>query len=138
MWTSSSPSGAPKPNVSEADRVFDASAVLAILYGEPGGEQAVEMLPALISAVNAAEVLAKLIQKGMPYQGAIAALEALDLSIRPFGAEECRLSAKFTDPRLSLGDRSCLATASKMGAHAITADRAWKRMELNLKLTVIR
>ena len=104
--------------MSRAERVFDASAALAILFGEPGAERASELLPADISAVNAAEVLAKLIQKGIPQEAAITALEALSLAIVPFGADECELSTEFVYPQLSLGDRSCLATAYKQSADA--------------------
>jgi ribonuclease VapC len=132
------PSGARKLSVSRAERVFDASAALAILFSEPGAERASELLPADISAVNAAEVLAKLIQKGIPREAAIAALDALNLSIVPFGADECSLSARFVYPQLSLGDRSCLATAYKRGADAVTADRSWTKVGIKVKVTLIR
>ena len=133
-----SPSGARKPNVSRAERVFDASAALAILFGEPGAERASELLPADISAVNAAEVLAKLIQKGIPQEAAITALEALSLAIVPFGADECELSTEFVYPQLSLGDRSCLATAYKQSADVVTADRSWSTVSAKIKITLIR
>lgn len=31
---------------------------------------------------------------------------------------------------LSLGDRSCLALAARLGLPALTADRAWRRLSL--------
>ena len=124
--------------MSRTERVFDASAALAILFGEPGAERASELLPADISAVNAAEVLAKLVQKGTPHAAAIAALEALSLTIVPFGADECALSAQFVHPQLSLGDRSCLATAHKERAAAVTADRTWPTLATKVKIALIR
>ncbi len=47
--------------------VLDASAVLAFLVGEPGGER-IDLLPAAecaISAVNFAEVVSKLVERGV-------------------------------------------------------------------------
>lgn len=124
--------------MSRAERLFDASAALAILFGEPGSVPAREMLPGEISAVNAAEVLAKLVQKGMPAGEAVTAFEGLDLRIVPFGAEEATRSLWFVHPRLSLGDRACLATASMRGARAVTAERVWKEMGFKVELETIR
>lgn len=51
--------------------VLDASAVLALLNAEPGEDKVRLLLPrATISAVNVAEVLAKLVTQGMPAEEA--------------------------------------------------------------------
>lgn len=50
-----------------ADPILDASAVLAFIFGEPGAERVAAFLPgARISAINAAEVMSKLADLGMP------------------------------------------------------------------------
>ena len=48
------------------DCVLDASAILADLHGEPGGEMVgASIQGSAISAVNSAEVIAKLIEEGI-------------------------------------------------------------------------
>ncbi len=50
-----------------SDAVLDASAVLALLLAEPGADQVAATLPgALLSAVNLAEIITKLCERGMP------------------------------------------------------------------------
>jgi hypothetical protein len=68
-----------KPN--NANRpAFDASAVLALMQGEPGTDKLKALQPnAVVNAVNAAEVLPKLVSRGMPAAEAQAASDALTL-----------------------------------------------------------
>jgi PIN domain nuclease of toxin-antitoxin system len=39
---------------------------------------------------------------------------------------------------LSLGDRACLALALELNAPVYTADRAWKNLNLGIRIHVIR
>jgi PIN domain nuclease of toxin-antitoxin system len=108
--------------------IFDASAVLAMLRKEPGGDVASRHLPdAIISAVNLAETLAVLIRKGMPAEAAQDAIEALELDIVPFDREQAYHTARLapiTDASgLSLGDRACLALAEARRQPALTAEK---------------
>ena len=66
--------------------VLDASALLALLYREPGAEAVEEVLDgAAVSAINWSEVLQTLTQRGLrPADSAVAGLEALGLRIEPF------------------------------------------------------
>jgi ribonuclease VapC len=66
--------------------VLDASAVLALLYREPGHEQVTQVLAgAVISTVNWAEVIAKLDQRGHPDPTAAAeAVRALGVQVLAF------------------------------------------------------
>lgn len=58
--------------------VLDASAVLAVIFEEAGADRVAEHIPgAAISAVNLAEVLAKLRDLGMPETTIEAILEEL-------------------------------------------------------------
>jgi PIN domain nuclease of toxin-antitoxin system len=112
---------------------------LALLNAEPGADKVRLLLPgAAISAVNVAEVLAKLVTQGMPAEEALEALEELDLPIVAFGAEEALVSVRYVHPSLSLGDRACLATAEARNEPAVTADRVWKRTWPSAKIEVIR
>ncbi|MCJ2013534.1 type II toxin-antitoxin system VapC family toxin [Methylobacterium sp. J-076] len=113
--------------------VLDASALLAAIFDEAGADRVAEHLPgATLSAVNLAEVLAKLCDLGMP-DGTIAAIiEGLQLTILPCDAAHARETARLRrltrSAGLSLGDRACLATASLGGTTALSADRAWARL----------
>lgn len=112
--------------------VLDASAVIALLNQEPGGERVErELAFSIISSVNVAEVLTKSVESGHTIETATEALNLLDLSIVAFDSEQ---AAKVAELRpltrklgLSLGDRSCLALAILHGATALTADRSWIR-----------
>ena len=70
---------------------------------------------ALIGAVNAAEVLAKLVCRGMPVQDAQDAFEALHLEVTPFEPGAAAISARYVRKGVSLGDRCFLATAHQYG-----------------------
>lgn len=96
---------------------FDASAVLALLQDEPGADRLRKAQPqAIVNAVNAAEVLAKLVNRGMPVNDAQAALAALHLEITPFEPGMAAISAKYVHKGVSLGDRCFLAAAHLQGA----------------------
>ena len=76
--------------------VFDASAVLALMQGEPGADRLKDLQPdAVVNAVNAAEVLAKLVNRGVPATEAQAAYDALHLETTPFEPALAVISARF-------------------------------------------
>jgi PIN domain nuclease of toxin-antitoxin system len=104
--------------------VLDAAAVLALIQDEPGAERLWELLPeAVVGAVNAAEVLAKLVGRGLPRQEALAAFDALHLEVAGFDPAEAAVSAYYVRKGVSLGDRCFLAAAYMRGA-GWTSDRA--------------
>lgn len=112
--------------------VFDSSAVLGYLNGEPGADIiAAHMMggQTCILAVNQAEVLGKLTDWGMPMEAACAALAKLSLQVIPFTAELAIESARLRQPTraqgLSLGDRACLALAQQRQCPVLTGDRPW-------------
>ncbi|HXB68144.1 MAG TPA: PIN domain-containing protein [Candidatus Acidoferrales bacterium] len=97
--------------------VFDASAVLALLQGETGEEKLRKLQPqAVVNAVNAAEVLAKLVNRGMPIKEAHAAFDALHLETLPFEPAMSAISANYVHKGVSLGDRCFLAAARLRGS----------------------
>jgi len=105
-------------NPDNANRpVFDASAVLALLQGEPGADKLRDLQPdAVVNAVNAAEVLAKLVSRGMPAAEAQAAYDALHLETTPFEPAMVAISARYVCKEVSLGDRCFLAAAQRHGS----------------------
>lgn len=125
------------------DVVLDASAVLARMLGEPG-EEAVSGLvdDARISAVNLAEVVTRLVDRGAPPEAAVAAAARLRLTVVPFDeAAAYRTGALRAGTRrlgLSLGDRACLALAEAAGLPVLTADRGWAELDLDVEVVLIR
>ena len=114
-------------------KVFDSSAVLAVLFDEPGAGQATRWMEdddAVISSVNQAEVLAKLLDKGLSEDDVAAIGQQLPLQVVAFSAQQARTAGSLRLATralgLSLGDRCCLALAREQpGAQIVTADRTW-------------
>ncbi len=105
-------------NPNNANRpVFDASAVLALMQGEPGADKLRDLQPdAVVNAVNAAEVLAKLVNRGVPPAEAQAAYDALHLETTPFEPALVVISTLYVRKGVSLGDRCFLAAAHRHGS----------------------
>jgi ribonuclease VapC len=115
--------------------VLDASAVLALLNQEPGADQVEAILAqSCISTVNAAEVLTKLSDAGMPDDEALESFELLGLEVIDFNLQLAAQAAALRRPTkkkgLSLGDRSCLALGLASGYEVVTAEREWAKLNL--------
>jgi PIN domain nuclease of toxin-antitoxin system len=124
--------------------VLDASAILAILFQERGGEKlTAEILrDAVISTVNLAEVQSKLIKKGyLPEEAWEDALSLVN-SAEPFTSEQARIAGDLITTTekygLSLGDRSCLALAIALKAPVYTTEQSWRNLKLGVPIHVIR
>jgi ribonuclease VapC len=125
-----------------AEVVLDASALLALIQGEPGHEKIAAVLHrSKVSAVNLAEAGSHLTNLGQPIAEARSALATLNLDIVPFDDEQAMETARLrplTRPLgLSLSDRACLALARKLRLPAMTTDRAWGRLDIGVQVTVI-
>ena len=123
--------------------VLDASAVLALLNGEPGAAMVKERLPdAVISVVNLVEVGTKLIDNGMSFEAAREAIELLELAIEEFDLSLAELAIQLRPATkgvgLSLADRACLALAVRLEAVAMTADKVWASVDVGCKIELIR
>lgn len=116
-----------------AEIVLDASAILAVIFDEAGAERVARYLPgALVSTVNLAEVMTKLVDLGMPPETVDAVLTGLQLTVRPFDLDHAAEAARLRNPTreagLPLGDRAYLATAKLQKVSALTADRGMERL----------
>lgn len=123
--------------------VLDSSAVLAVLFNEPGSGVVVSVLDGgLLSTVNLAETHSRLVQRGIVPGFAWDRLMAMGFEIRAFTQEQARIAAELIDATkrygLSLGDRACLALAIECKTPVYTTDRAWKGLDLGIKVQVIR
>ena len=85
-----------------------------------------------ISAVNLAETVHKLVQRGSPTEEIRASLAHLELAVEDWTEDLAYRSSEFTpftkSHGLSLGDRACLTLAKQLRATAVTSDRAWRRL----------
>ena len=123
--------------------IFDSSAVIALIGKERGCEEIEDLVDgAFISAVNIAEVVSSLSQRGLESEAVAKSLGALGLQVIPLDAPLAyrvgALRALTRSLGLSLGDRACLATAESLNATALTADRVWKKLDLGVDIRVIR
>ena len=129
--------------MSDATYVLDASALLCLIFGEAGDGRVEEVMAgAKISAVNYSEVIAKLIDRGMASDGLLGELADLDLNVVSVDRRQAELAgllrAQTRAAGLSLGDRACLALAVVSNGTAITADRAWAKVDVGVKIEVVR
>ncbi len=112
--------------------VLDASALLALLLGEPGAERIRPVLAvSAICAVNFAEVIGYFCRNGVAVADIRRVLDPLPAVRVPFDeslAYEAGLLLPVTRPYgLSFGDRACLALARRLDIPALTADRSWQK-----------
>jgi PIN domain nuclease of toxin-antitoxin system len=110
--------------------VLDASALLAMLLGERGGDRVKAMLDgALLSVVNLAEIVSYYAKLGASRGDIEAMLRPLPIRVVPVEAAlsyEAGMLRKLTvQGGLSLGDRYCLALAKRENVPALTAERRW-------------
>ena len=124
--------------------VLDSSAVLASFYGEKGAG-VIDALyrDSVISTVNAAEVISKLVERGMPADMARSALIDTGIEIVPFDLDQAEMTGdlrgKTKAHGLSLGDRACLALAKSINGRAVTADSAWATVaDLGVEIVLFR
>jgi len=121
--------------------VIDASAILAAILVETGGDAVFEMLDdAAVSTVNIAEVYTYAAINDLA-TGAIDAffadtgieIAAFDQAQAVIAGSLARVTRKVG---LSLGDRACLALATLRQAEVLTADRPWAQIADSSGLTI--
>jgi PIN domain nuclease of toxin-antitoxin system len=127
--------------VSKGKHILDASALLCLLFDEPGADRVERALPeALISAANLAEVIAKLVDRGLDGNEVLADLRELDLEVVTLDRAQAEaaglLRSAARKVRLSLGDWACLALAQQKGASTLTTDRRQSEVAGAIGVTV--
>ena len=125
--------------------LLDASALLALIRNEPGAERVKAVLDdSAIHAVNLAEVVRKMISKGMPASEAETWLADLNLHVLESFSEAQgyalgRLTPEAQRLGLSLGDCVCLTVAASDVTPVVTAERRWSEIKgLNTEILQIR
>ena len=117
-------------------KVYDASALLAVVFSETGADTVLGHLVepgGCVSAVNWAEVASKMIERGVDRENLPRELRTFGLDVVPLDEPQALaagvLSATTRPLGLSLGDRCCLALAQSLQAQVITAERLWARLD---------
>ena len=127
--------------------VMDASALLALMQGERGGDVVDDLIidhECVASSVNIVEVGTRLVDKGLAPVHLARTLKELDVQVIDFDLEQALQSAALRQTTrqagLSLGDRACLALAQLMKGTAVTADSAWTDVAeaVGVKVLMIR
>ena len=119
-----------------SDVVLDASAVLAMLREEPGGEVVADYIGrAAISAVNLQEVAKEMLREGATLDATRRILDELGLDVRAHDVEAAYRSAALYEQTKQygrgLGDRSCMALGLQLGLPVLTTDREWQQVEID-------
>lgn len=132
-----------------AQSVLDASALLAYLGDESGADivETALMQGAVMSAVNWAETLSKLVERGqdpdevthcLTTQGLLNTALYIQPLDKFLACEIAKLRLPTRSFGLSLGDRACLALALQLQLPALTSDSAWANLRLGVFIRLIR
>jgi ribonuclease VapC len=114
-----------------------------MLFFERGCERIAEVVPrSCMSTVNLAEVLGRLARDGRALDEALDQIEQMGIVWIDFDRELAIAAAALLLPSmpsgLSAGDRACLALARLRDLPAVTADRAWAKLDLGIPIEVVR
>ena len=110
--------------------VLDASAVLALLLGEPGADKVATALDdAVMTTVNLAEVVSHYAKLGIGRRDIEALLRPLPIRLAPIDTALSYAAGTLRPITIAgglpLGDRYCLALARREGVPRLTAERRW-------------
>jgi len=123
--------------------VLDASALLALVQEEPGGDKVKPMMPyAVISAVNFCETVQRLRRKGVPLETVTMVLTPLVTEPVPFDRSMAYIAASIHERTrkqgLSFGDCACLALALTRNVPAVTTEKVWDACDVGVEILRIR
>jgi PIN domain nuclease of toxin-antitoxin system len=126
-----------------AEAVLDSSAVLGVLWREPGFEEVADVLArSLISVVNDAEVISVLMQRGDTAERALSIVHALPYEVVALDVQLARRAGAlwrvFKTRGLSLADRCCLALAEREGLPVLTSDQRWADLSIGVEVRLFR
>ncbi|MDO8839980.1 MAG: type II toxin-antitoxin system VapC family toxin [Parvibaculum sp.] len=126
-----------------AEVVLDASVLLVSILREPGHENIAPLLDrARMSSVNLAEVVTKLTAYGLSIDAVLDLVDDMEMQIEPLDKGRAvatgLLTNKTSRAGLSLGDRACLSLAGELGLTAVTADKAWAKVDVGVEVQTIR
>ncbi len=123
---------------------IDASALLALLFDEPGAQAVADLIAAggaSVSTVNLAEVATVLIRNRRDADTVLRPLRR-QVAIEPLTTDDAlavaALCPQVSAHGLSLGDRACLALAQRLDVPAVTAEQVWADLPVDIAVRLIR
>jgi PIN domain nuclease of toxin-antitoxin system len=125
------------------DVVVDASAIIAVIKGEAGAQRAAESAQgARMSALNYCEIVGWLAERGSTAIDVESVIAPFNLTVEDFSRARALaaglLTAKTKGRNISLADRACIALAVELGLPAMTGDRIWRDLGLDVDIELIR
>lgn len=123
--------------------VIDASAILAMIFDEAGGDMVADVCDgAMLSAVNLDEVLHKVARRGVDPMLVETQVSRLGIAVVAFDARQARVSAalhaRLAGTDTSFADRACLSMGLMLNTTVLTADAKWMRLGLDVDIRLIR
>ena len=117
-----------------SEYVLDSSAILALMFLEPGKERVEEIIDhSVVGRINVTEILTKLIERGSALDEAVENFNELGIPVIELDETQSKRIAELRPLTkhlgLSLGDRACLALSIQSNAIATTADRNWSELD---------
>lgn len=122
--------------------IVDTSAILAIAFAEPGGDEAQRLSRGgFIGMANFVEVVTRGQEKGYSRESALAILSVLRIEAVPVDRATADQALPLWRNRrrsLSLGDRLCIGLARTRGLAVLTGERRWKELDLGVDVVLFR
>ena len=123
--------------------VVASSVLMAFLRDEPLSDKLLlSETEVVISSVNLAEIFTKLLLYGTSPEKAWSGTKQLIDEVIPFTEAHAKsagsLVATTRNLGLSFGDRACLALGLALNLPVYTADKAWREIEVGVKVLLIR
>ncbi len=121
--------------------VVDASAIMALMLGEPGAEKVLAVVRrSLMSAVSVSECCARGVERGASADEVLAIVHGYEVQVRPFELDDALEAARLREPTraigASLGDRACLALRRRYGLQVLTGDRRLAEIDPGLGIDI--
>ncbi len=92
--------------------------------------------------MNVAEVASRALKEGSSLAGTRALLSGLNVEVAPLDSEHAFLTGDLHRQTrakgLSIADCACLALARARRLPAVTADQAWRGLDLDVEIVLIR
>lgn len=121
--------------------VVDASAMMALMLGEPGADEVAAVIRrSLISTVNVSECCARGVERGASANEVLAIIRGYEVQVLAFELEDALEAAQLREPTraigASLGDRACLALGRRYELPVLTADRRLAEIDARLGIDI--
>jgi PIN domain nuclease of toxin-antitoxin system len=123
--------------------ILDASAILALIFDEPGAEIVVPVARgSSLLSVNLSEVIQRVLAIDGNPDRAEDAVDRLEIEIVPFDRTLARLTAELRERTSFMGasfaDRACLALGLQTGYPILSSDQDWRKLDIGIDIRMIR